>query len=337
MLRNTFKKFLNKPITPLSLSTLHRSSFNLNNQNIFFNNKFIKEELSIRLSHRIYHLLNLSYGLPMTQPIKTVIKLYDDSLNKIDNFDLNKKNYVEFSKMLLDIKNNHSRLEFDISNGISLIRDSYDVDIIDDKYLNKELNKFFISRIGIRTLILQNFEITNHQNSIFNECNVNHILQDCLADISILSERNFREEPTFLINNTDDINIHYLPSHIYYILNEVIKNSVIAHNRKDILDKEPIVIDMFDSDSELVIKISDKGDSFSFNDINKVLTYSYSTEKIDDFDREFIIGGFGFGLPLAKVYAKYFKGDIIVNPKLNCGTDVFIYLDKKIDFNDRII
>ena len=52
---------------------------------------------------------------------------------------------------------------------------------------------------------------------------------------------------------------------------------------------------------------------------------------------EFIIGGFGFGLPLAKVYAKYFKGDIIVNPKLNCGTDVFIYLDKKIDFNDRII
>ena len=94
---------------------------------------------------------------------------------------------------------------------------------------------------------------------------------------------------------------------------------------------------MFDSDSELVIKVSDKGDSFSYNDIKKVLTYSYSTENIDDFDREFIIGGFGFGLPLAKVYAKYFKGDIIVNPKKNCGTDVFIYLDKKIDFDDRII
>ena len=60
---------------------------------------------------------------------------------------LNKKNYVEFSKILLDIKNNHSRLEFDISNGISLIRDSYDVDIIDDGificyYWNSESHMF---------------------------------------------------------------------------------------------------------------------------------------------------------------------------------------------------
>ena len=337
MLKNTFKKFLQKPITPLSLSTLHRSSFNLNNHNIFFNNKFIKEELSVRLSHRIYNLLNLSYGLPLTQPIKNVINLYDDSLNKIDNFNLDKTSYVNFSKLLLDIKNNHSRLEFDISNGINLIRKGYDIDIINDKYLNKELNKFFNSRIGIRTLILQNFEITNHQRSIFKKCNVNHILQDCISDISILSERNFSEEPLYIINNKDDININYLPSHIYYILNEVIKNSVIAHNKKNILDKEPIVIDMFDSESELVIKVSDKGDSFSYNDIKKVLTYSYSTEKIDDLDKDFIIGGFGFGLPLAKVYAKYFKGNIIVNPNLNYGTDIFIYLDKNIHFDDRII
>ena len=93
---------------------------------------------------------------------------------------------------------------------------------------------------------------------------------------------------------------------------------------------------MFDSDRELVIKVSDKGDSFSYNDIRKVLTYSYSTEKIDDFDEKFIIGGFGFGLPLAKVYAKYFKGDIIINPKMNYGTDVFIYLDKKIDFDNKL-
>ena len=58
-------------------------------------------------------------------------------MNIIDNFDLNKKNYVEFSKILLDIKNNHSRLELDVYNGINIIRDIYGVDIIDYKYLNK--------------------------------------------------------------------------------------------------------------------------------------------------------------------------------------------------------
>ena len=35
ILRNTFKKFLNKSITPLSLSTLHSLSFNINDKNIF--------------------------------------------------------------------------------------------------------------------------------------------------------------------------------------------------------------------------------------------------------------------------------------------------------------
>ena len=52
-------------------------------------------------------------------------------------------------------------------------------------------------------------------------------------------------------------------------MNEVIKNSVISHNKKNILDEEPIVIDVFDSDRELIIKVSDKGDSFSYNDIKK--------------------------------------------------------------------
>ena len=41
ILRNTFKKFLNN-LYPLSLSTLHSLSFNINDKNIFFNNKFIK-------------------------------------------------------------------------------------------------------------------------------------------------------------------------------------------------------------------------------------------------------------------------------------------------------
>ena len=71
------------------------------------------------MSHRIFQLLNLSYGLPLTEPIKNVINLYDNSLNIIDNFKLNRNNTKEFSNELMQIKERHSKIEFDISDGIN--------------------------------------------------------------------------------------------------------------------------------------------------------------------------------------------------------------------------
>ena len=335
MIQNTFKKYLKKNITQISLSALHRTSKNINSQEIFFNNKFIKEELSIRLSHRINQLLNLSYGLPLSEPIKNVINLYDNSLNIIEDFKLDRNNFKEFSNELISIKDRHSKIEFDISNGIRDIKSNFPSFVLDNDYLNNELDKFFISRIGIRTLILQNYEITNHHKSIFTNCKIKNIISDCISDIDILSERNFGDKPNIKVNCNENLEINYLASHIYYIISEVLKNAVISHNKINILDEATINIDILDSNKELIIKISDEGDSFESNNLEKVFTYSYSTEKIHN--QEYIIGGFGFGLPLARIYSKYLGGNLLVNPKLNHGTEVFIYLNKELNLEERII
>ena len=63
------------------------------------------------------------------------------------------------------------------------------------------------------------------------------------------------------------------------------------------------------------------------------MSYYYSSNPIEIIP-EFeianipILGGFGVGLPISKVYINYLGGDIIINPIENLGTEVLIYLDK---------
>ena len=74
---------------------------------------------------------------------------------------------------------------------------------------------------------------------------------------------------------------------------------------------------------EIIIKIHDKGGGFSRKEIKKLFSYFYTTSSYKS-----DLSGYGFGLPLAKVYAQYFGGDLLVLPIDSVGTDVYIYINK---------
>jgi len=87
-------------------------------------------------------------------------------------------------------------------------------------------------------------------------------------------------------------------------------------------------------DQERSIKLADQGTGMNRIVLSKAFCYFYSSVKarpqvadeVSDFDRSVPLAGFGFGLPISRVMARYFSGDIDLNSIPGKGTDVYVYL-----------
>ena len=333
---SVLKNFYNKSATPIQLNMLKVLDKNKSNfENILINqSNFLKKELQIRLSHRVFNLIKLPYGLPHVEEIQNITNLYIDSFGEILNFENinNIEEVVKFSQLLENIKYKHNDLEINMSQGIKKIEN---YDLVDLNILNKELDNFFLSRIGIRTLINHYTSTVNGGQGIIKDCNINTLICNCIHDVNYISSRIYPEEVCdyISISGNDSLNINYIPEHIHYIIMEILKNSVIASYCEKTETFSNINIKFSEGKDYITIKISDKGQSFSKSKLKDIFSYSYSTYPVDitngfEIGNLPMIGGLGFGLPMSRIYSKYFNGDLVICPMENEGTDVYIYINK---------
>lgn len=131
----------------------------------------------------------------------------------------------------------------------------------------------------------------------------------------------------------------YVEAHLYYIFFEVLKNALRASIEKMGADGVPPPIhasimtgSSLTDENEKVFKISDSGVGIQTKDVRKVWSYFYSTHSqgmaaaADSSQDALPLGAKGLGLPLSRVLARYFGGEIDVHSIPRMGTDVYIYL-----------
>ena len=121
----------------------------------------------------------------------------------------------------------------------------------------------------------------------------------------------------------------YPPPHLYHILFELFKNSMRAtvetHNRAHELPSIEVLIAKGEHD--VSIRLSDQGGGIPRHITDHLFHYLFSTAPRPSMTPTVApLAGYGYGLPLSRLYARYFHGDLILNSYDGYGTDAVVYL-----------
>ncbi|KAI4152292.1 MAG: hypothetical protein LQ340_002986 [Diploschistes diacapsis] len=200
-----------------------------------------------------------------------------------------------------------------------------------DSNIQNFLDRFYMSRIGIRMLIGQHIALTdqklhgepNYVGIICTKTNVHELAQEAIENARFVCEDHYGlfDAPKVQLVCKPDLNFMYVPGHLSHMLFETLKNSlravVEAHGQDK--DEFPVTkIIVAEGKEDITIKVSDEGGGIPRSVIPLVWTYMYTTvDQTPNLDPDFNksdfkapMAGFGYGLPISRLYARYFGGDL---------------------------
>lgn len=266
-----------------------------------------------------------------------------------------------FARLLVTIYERHAGVLFTMARGAHELRTklgSCDV-FADDASIHGFLDSFYTSRIGIRMVIgqyvaLRERAIDSSTVGLLNTAvRPANIAEDAVAQATRLCERQFGVAPEVRIIGRTDLVFAYVPDHAFYILLELLKNSMRASCEKahrDGAGEDPPEIKVIVADGEdnedVALKISDEGGGIARSDLRRVWSYLYTTagEEIqsagfEEDGNDFVgapLAGLGYGLPISRAYARYFGGDLTLMSMEGFGTDAFVYLSRLGDHDEPL-
>jgi pyruvate dehydrogenase kinase 2/3/4 len=257
---------------------------------------FLRRELPIRLAHRIQDLEKVPLMKDMNS-VKEVKQLYIQSFLELLEFDkkiANADQEAAFSRLVEGIYERHSRVLVQMAKGAYEFRNY----IAKEKGMNAKdvfakmeethdfLDRFYLCRIGIRVLIGQYLALrqppVDHYVGII--CSVTspyEIVKRAIDDAAFMCTRKYGDAPEVIMSGRLDLTFPYVPTHLHYIMLELLKNSMRATVEWHGLDADfpPIKVIIADgSDNEdVVIKVSDEGGGIPRSNVQKIWSYLFTT------------------------------------------------------------
>lgn len=252
------------------------------------------------------------------------------------------------TNMLQKIKARHDGVVSTIAQGVVEWKES-EYFVPNAREVQKFLDDFYMSRIGIRMLIGQHISLNmdrglrdDYVGIICTDTNVKEIAQTAIDNARFICEDwygLFEAPKVQLHSNAENIKFIYVPGHLNHILFEMIKNSLRAVVESYGVDHEsypPVKVVIAQGDEDITIKISDEGGGIPRANLEQAWTYLYTTAKEspklepDSSRSDFRapMAGFGYGLPISRLYARYFGGDLKMISMQGYGTDVYLHLNR---------
>lgn len=225
---------------------------------------------------------------------------------------------ASFTKILENIKKRHDPTVTTVAQGVLEWKKQ-----TKQRHIGMDiqawLDRFYLSRIGIRFLIGQHVALNTQQSHedyvgiIATRANVHDILQEAIENARFVCEEHyamFKGPPVQLIC-PPDLHFPYVPGHLSHICFELLKNSLraVVERYGAEADHYPAIkVIVVEGREDITIKISDEGGGISRSAIPLIWGYMYTTmespainEELDGDMFKAPMAGFGYGLPLSRL------------------------------------
>uniref|UniRef100_A0A8C7FHX1 Protein-serine/threonine kinase n=1 Tax=Oncorhynchus kisutch TaxID=8019 RepID=A0A8C7FHX1_ONCKI len=306
---------------------------------------FLRQELPVRLSNIMKEINLLPDRLLTTPSVQMVQSWYVQSLMEILAFlDKTPDSHSvldEFVDTLVNIRNRHNEVVPTMAQGVIEYKSVFGQDPVTNQNIQYFLDRFYMSRISIRMLINQHityiyffiYLVPTHPYCVISWC---CIFPDAYRSAKLVCDQYYLSSPDLMLqemnvnNRKQPISIVYVPSHLYHMLFELFKNAMRAtiENHESSNRLPPIQVMVAIGGEDLSIKVSDRGGGVPFRKIENLFSYMYSTAPTPERGEhsQTPLAGFGYGLPISRLYAQYFQGDLQLYSMEGYGTDAVIHM-----------
>lgn len=209
------------------------------------------------------------------------------------------------------------------------------------------LDRFLLARIGTEMLSTQCLATTspNSHGIAYRSCCPARIVERAAMRVKSLCAQAFpwlKQEDVQIdvqsVRHEKDgpghTHITYVPQYLFYILVELLKNSaratvITAGDSRRPFEHRPVTVTVCADAKSLVIRVEDRAGGLPAKSVDKVWSYLYTTAPAnsDSWEHQGTpLAGFGVGLPLSRLYARYLGGNLKLLSMPGQGTVAYVKL-----------
>jgi len=322
---------------------------------------FLRREIPVRLANMMMELEELPQELLSQSACQDIIAQYGQSFREVTQFENvpnNPESHEMFNEMLTNIRKRHQDTIPRMAEALHNMRDDGKLNVNSKDRLNQAiqyvLDRLYMSRISIHMLISHHKSLYCPEESkesnnglrgtIDPACDAAEVAKEAFANAAFLCDQIYMDSPKLNLKcvnvadeGSDAVNFVYIPNHLYHMFFEIFKNSMRAtmetwENEDEVPE---IDVQIVKSKHDISIKVSDQGGGINRNITDNVFLYLFTSAtrvKLTGGDmggttsNSTPMHGLGYGLPLSRLYARYFGGEIQIQSMDGHGTDAFIYL-----------
>nr|POE65666.1 [pyruvate dehydrogenase (acetyl-transferring)] kinase 2, mitochondrial [Quercus suber] len=369
---------------PISLRQLTFFGRTLTESRLLSSANYVRQELATRISHRIREMQTLPYSALTNPHISHVYQAYYasfESLRKVPEVRSLGDN-DKFGDVIRRCLEEHLSVIPRLVMGILEIQDSISSDEC-DRFVSNLLR----SRISRRVIAEQHLALTDTFHSpwhfpnatksliapdddfvgeIFLKCNAKEIIERCAQTASKLISEAYGPDiaiPEIRLRGHLDTSFPYIPSHLEYILGELLRNSIqaVAERHSPGTPAPPIDVLICEAAQHVIIRISDRGGGVD----RAVLPHLWSfakgpgrTRRLENLRRVPRLAAtmqelqpsravgekhasslaslaarppglqLGIGLPMSRIYAEYWAGSLEMHSLEGYGCDAFLQISR---------